>query len=292
MCLSPPLTTEPFAACTFRAVQHDRRRLLVRRGPYPVRPLRRRARRRAARRPWPPWSFARWSSARPTSTRPASTRSCFGNANGAGEDNRNVARMAGLLAGLPTTVPAGTVNRLCGSSLDAAMVASRQIALGEADVVLAGGVESMSRAPWVLPKSERPYPAGRRHPGLDDAGLAAGQQADASGVDRLARRGDRATARAREGRPRVPGRVRTAGRTRRRRRLGGGLLRRSHRGRPRRRTGSRRIDPADDLAGEAGRAQAVVPPGRHGHRGQRLAAQRRCFGSHPRQRRRRRARLG
>jgi acetyl-CoA acetyltransferase family protein len=84
----------------------------------------------------------------------------LGNANGAGEDNRNIARMAGLLAGLPTTVPAGTVNRLCGSSLDAAMVASREIALGEADVVLAGGVESMSRAPWVLPKSERPYPPG------------------------------------------------------------------------------------------------------------------------------------
>jgi len=84
----------------------------------------------------------------------------LGNANGAGEDNRNIARMAGLLAGIPTTVPAGTVNRLCGSSLDAAMVGSRQIAVGEADVVLAGGVESMSRAPWVLPKSDRPYPAG------------------------------------------------------------------------------------------------------------------------------------
>ncbi|MGK5440480.1 thiolase family protein [Micromonospora sp. URMC 105] len=84
----------------------------------------------------------------------------LGNANGAGEDNRNVARMAGLLAGLPTSVPATTVNRLCGSSLDAAIVASRQIALGEADVVLAGGVESMSRAPWVLPKPEKAYPAG------------------------------------------------------------------------------------------------------------------------------------
>jgi acetyl-CoA acetyltransferase family protein len=83
----------------------------------------------------------------------------LGNANGAGEDNRNVARMAGLLAGLPTSVPATTVNRLCGSSLDAAMVASRQIALGEADVVVAGGVESMSRAPWVMLKPEKPYPA-------------------------------------------------------------------------------------------------------------------------------------
>lgn len=84
----------------------------------------------------------------------------LGCANQAGEDNRNVARMALLLAGLPTTVPASTVNRLCGSSLDAAMIASRQIALGEADVVVVGGVESMSRAPWVLPKPEKAYPAG------------------------------------------------------------------------------------------------------------------------------------
>ena len=84
----------------------------------------------------------------------------FGNANGAGEENRNVARMATLLAGLPTSIPGTTVNRLCGSSLDAAMIASRQIAVGDADVVLVGGVESMSRAPWVLPKTERPYPAG------------------------------------------------------------------------------------------------------------------------------------
>lgn len=84
----------------------------------------------------------------------------FGCANGAGEDNRNVGRMSGLLAGVPTSVPATTLNRLCGSSLDAAIAASRQIAVGEADVVVVGGVESMSRAPWVLPKTERPYPAG------------------------------------------------------------------------------------------------------------------------------------
>ncbi|NKX53555.1 thiolase family protein [Arthrobacter mobilis] len=84
----------------------------------------------------------------------------FGNANGAGEENRNVARMATLLAGLPTSIPGTTVNRLCGSSLDAAIIASRQINAGEADVVLVGGVESMSRAPWVLPKTEKPYPAG------------------------------------------------------------------------------------------------------------------------------------
>ena len=82
----------------------------------------------------------------------------FGNANGAGEENRNVARMATLLAGLPTSIPGSTVNRLCGSSLDAALIGSRQINTGEADVVLIGGVESMSRAPWVLPKTEKPFP--------------------------------------------------------------------------------------------------------------------------------------
>lgn len=84
----------------------------------------------------------------------------LGNANGAGEDNRNVARMASLLAGLPVSVPGTSVNRLCGSSLDAAMVGSRTIETGDADLVLTGGVESMTRAPWVLPKPERAFPAG------------------------------------------------------------------------------------------------------------------------------------
>ncbi|MDH6455910.1 MULTISPECIES: thiolase family protein [unclassified Streptomyces] len=84
----------------------------------------------------------------------------WGNANGAGEENRNVGRMAALLAGLPVSVPGTTVNRLCGSSLDAAMIASRAIETGDADVVLTGGVESMTRAPWVLPKSAKPFPAG------------------------------------------------------------------------------------------------------------------------------------
>ncbi|MFE5910510.1 thiolase family protein [Streptomyces wedmorensis] len=84
----------------------------------------------------------------------------WGNANGAGEDNRNVGRMAVLLAGLPTSVPATTVNRLCGSSLDASIIASRAIESGDVDIVLTGGVESMSRAPWVLPKPERAYPVG------------------------------------------------------------------------------------------------------------------------------------
>lgn len=84
----------------------------------------------------------------------------WGLANGAGEDNRNVGRMAVLLAGLPTSIPATTVNRLCGSSLDAAMIASRAIETGDVDIAVAGGVESMTRAPWVLPKPSRGFPAG------------------------------------------------------------------------------------------------------------------------------------
>jgi acetyl-CoA acyltransferase len=84
----------------------------------------------------------------------------LGNANGAGEDNRDVARMAALLAGLPTSVPGVTVNRLCGSSLEAGIQAARAIESGDAEVIVAGGVESMSRAPWVLLKPERAFPAG------------------------------------------------------------------------------------------------------------------------------------
>ncbi len=84
----------------------------------------------------------------------------LGNANGAGEDNRDVARMAVLLAGLPPSVPGATVNRLCGSGLEAVIAGSRAIACGDASLVVAGGVESMSRAPWVLQKPERGYPRG------------------------------------------------------------------------------------------------------------------------------------
>ncbi len=84
----------------------------------------------------------------------------LGDANASGEDNRDVARMAALLAGLPTSVPGVTVNRLCGSGLESAIQASRAVETGDADLILAGGVESMSRAPWVLSKPERAYPAG------------------------------------------------------------------------------------------------------------------------------------
>jgi acetyl-CoA acyltransferase len=81
----------------------------------------------------------------------------YGCANQAGEDNRNVARMAVLLAGLPTDVPASTVNRLCGSSMEAVAICARAIAAGEADLMVAGGVESMTRAPFVMPKAETAF---------------------------------------------------------------------------------------------------------------------------------------
>lgn len=84
----------------------------------------------------------------------------FGNANGAGEDNRNVARMSALLAGLPETVSGTTVNRLCGSGLDAVSMGARTILAGEADIIIAGGTESMTRAPFVMKKPELEFPRG------------------------------------------------------------------------------------------------------------------------------------
>src|SRR5690606_38532690 len=83
----------------------------------------------------------------------------FGDANQAGEDNRNVARFAALLAGFPTSVTGVTVNRLCASSVEAVIQGSRAIESGDAEIVLAGGVESMSRAPYVVEKSPRPFPS-------------------------------------------------------------------------------------------------------------------------------------
>jgi acetyl-CoA acetyltransferase family protein len=81
----------------------------------------------------------------------------LGNGNGAGEENRNVARMAVLLAGLPTSVPGATSNRLCGSGMEAVLAASREVEVGDAELVIAGGVESMTRAPWVVEKPSTPY---------------------------------------------------------------------------------------------------------------------------------------
>jgi 3-oxoadipyl-CoA thiolase len=86
----------------------------------------------------------------------------YGCANQAGEDNRNVARMAALLAGLPQETPGTTINRLCGSSLDAVGMAARAIRSGEADLMIAGGVESMTRAPFVMAKAERAFPRGAK----------------------------------------------------------------------------------------------------------------------------------
>jgi acetyl-CoA acetyltransferase family protein len=84
----------------------------------------------------------------------------LGDANGAGEDNRDVARMAVLLAGVPVSVPGATVNRLCASGMEAVVQVSRALEVGDAHIALAGGVESMSRAPWILPKNEEVLPRG------------------------------------------------------------------------------------------------------------------------------------
>jgi acetyl-CoA acetyltransferase family protein len=86
----------------------------------------------------------------------------FGNANGAGEENRDVARMAVLLAGLPTSVPGTTVNRLCASGMEAVIQACRAVAVGDASIAVAGGVESMTRAPWVVAKPDRAFPTGHQ----------------------------------------------------------------------------------------------------------------------------------
>ncbi|CAM3877178.1 3-oxoadipyl-CoA thiolase [Tsukamurella ocularis] len=127
----------------------------------------------------------------------------LGCANQAGEDNRNVARMAALLAGLPVEVPGGTVNRLCGSGLDAVAQGARMIRTGDADLVLAGGVESMTRAPFVLPKSTAAWgrtnevhdttigwrfvnPAMRAAYGVDAMAETAQNLATERGIDRAA----------------------------------------------------------------------------------------------------------
>ena len=104
---------------------------------------------------WRRMSLPRLRIGTPKSRGNVSTRVIFGDANQAGEDNRNVARMASLLAGLPETVPAITVNRLCASGMDAVGFAARGIKAGDYDLAIAGGVESMSRAPFVMPKGER-----------------------------------------------------------------------------------------------------------------------------------------
>src|SRR5260370_30727054 len=88
----------------------------------------------------------------------------FGDANQAGEDNRDVARFGALLAGFPSSVPGVTVNRLCGSSVEAVIQASRSIEAGGDSLILVGGGESMSRAPFVLGEATNPFPSGRQQP--------------------------------------------------------------------------------------------------------------------------------
>src|SRR3990167_7003123 len=105
----------------------------------------------AIRTPFPPYRRT------PTAAGAATPAVLFGCANQAGEDNRNVAHMSSLLAGLPLEVPGATINRLCGSGLDAVGTAARAIKSGEASLMIAGGVESMSRAPFMSPKAESAF---------------------------------------------------------------------------------------------------------------------------------------
>ena len=154
----------------------------------------------------------------------------FGCANQAGEDNRNVARMALLLAGLPQEVPGSTVNRLCGSSLDAIAIAARAIAAGEAELIVAGGVEGMTRAPFVMGKADSAVLAQcgtRRH----HDGLALRQSGDAGPLRRghHARDG-RARRRGAWDRPGGSGCLRLPQSAARRRGLACGLLRERDRG--------------------------------------------------------------
>ncbi len=198
----------------------------------------------------------------------------FGDANGAGEDNRDVARMAVLLAGLPPSVPGATVNRLCGSGMEAVIEASRAVLVGDADIVVAGGVESMSRAPWVVLKPERAFPTGHeqlwsttlgwrmvnpRMPAEWTISLGEGAEvlADKYGITRGG-----------------TGRVRAPLAPARRGGLGRRCLRRRGRGRARRRPQPRRGGTSRLVARGAGQAATGVPARRHGDRGQRIAAQR------------------
>ena len=152
-----------------------------------------------------------------------------------------MARMAALLAGLPQSVPGATVNRLCASGLEAINGAARAVKAGEGDFYLAGGVESMSRAPWVVEKPERALPRGATDDARHDPRLADDQPADgrARRLDRVDGRDRRERRRALRDQPRGPGRLRAAQPpARRRRRRGGSSPRRSSRSR--RRGGGRR----------------------------------------------------
>ena len=197
----------------------------------------------------------------------------FGDANGAGEDNRDVARMAVLLAGLPVSIPGVTVNRLCGSGLEAVIQAYRAIALGDASIAVAGGVESMSRAPWVIQKPEGAFPAAHQQMHSTTLGwrmtnprmpkewtvpLGEGAEliADKHGISR--ERQDAYAARAATARRRPPG---TRALRRRGRPVSGHW------------TAAGRMHPPGLHHGGAGQTQAGLPRGRQRHRRKRLPPQ-------------------
>ena len=202
----------------------------------------------------------------------------FGDANGAGEDNRNVGRMAVLLAGLPVSIPGATVNRLCGSGLEAVNDASRAVAVGDADLIIAGGVESMTRAPWVVLKPSRAFPTTHEQMWNSALGwrmvnptmpkewtVALGEGAEILADEfSISREEQDAFALGSHERAAAAWAV-------------GGIRRRGDRGarRPARtgRVHPRRHDPRDARHAEAG-----IPRGRHGHRGQRVADERRLGG--------------
>jgi acetyl-CoA C-acetyltransferase/acetyl-CoA acyltransferase len=203
----------------------------------------------------------------------------LGCANQAGEDNRNVARMAALLGGLPETVPGTTINRLCGSGLDAVAYAARSIVAGEADLVIAGGVESMSRAPFVLPKASSPY---SRAAEIHDTTLgwrlvnplmAAGWGTDAMpetaenvaaefGVDRESQDQFALRSQQRAAKAQANGPVRQGDRA------DHGFRRTARDSRRRCRRAS-----AGDVVGAARRLADPIPGRRHGHRGQLVGRQ-------------------
>ena len=191
-----------------------------------------------------------------------------------------MARMAGLLAGVPTSVPGVTENRLCGSGLEAVMSASREIAVGDADLCIAGGVESMTRAPWVVPKPAHGVRTQSPADALDDARLANRQPAASRPVDggaraRAPRSSPTSTASA------APSRTRSRfGAIRRRRPRGGREVRRRDRGAVRR--GARLdecIRPRSTSADLLARLKSRVPVRRFGHGREHLADERRRVGA-------------
>ena len=210
----------------------------------------------------------------------------FGAANQAGEDNRNVARMGALLAGLPVEVPGVTLNRLCGSGMEAVIQAAKSIMVGEGAVYIAGGVESMTRAPYVMPKGDTAF---HTKPEVYDTALGwrmINPQDGRAVPDRDARRDRRERRDPTRDQPRRSGRVGAAQPSARRRRPGRRPVRRrdhlDHRP-PRSQEGPaardpRRVHPPRHLARAARQAADRVPQGRERDRGQLVAAQRRRRG--------------